>query len=228
MTRDEIIHKLDALVKTEDVHNEVACGELLKDLNAASVLLPLGVQLLLVDSELRTSSGDVDLLVCTEETLAGGQCCRRIYVWELKAPQVSLFRAETNGRAAPTAELYSAENQLIHYYCHIAGSEEDRRKFGVLSADDVRLGGIIIGSSRSFVATSKDLTPDKVQRLAVAARDIRERTLYRYSGIRLLTWDGVLDNLRTITASHVKFEEVEATRIPLNEGPIVDNPDPDA
>lgn len=224
MTREQIIRQLTTLISSKGKNNEKECGELLKDSNATSVLLPLGATMLLVDAELRTSSGDVDLLVCSEVPLAGGDSSRRLYVWELKAPQVSLFQVESHGRAAPTKELYSAENQLIHYHRHLAESGEDRRKFQILSPDDVLLGGIIIGTSRTFVKKSDVVADDKAQMLAAAARDIRDRALYRNAGIRLLTWDTVLDNLSKITASHKKFDKAEETSVSMKEGPEISVP----
>jgi hypothetical protein len=219
MTRQQLTRDLESLIAKTEERNEVECGKLLQNASAAAVLLPLGIKMLFVDAELRTSSGDVDLLVCAEETVAGGTTYRRLYVWELKAPQACLFSVETNGRACPTPDLYSAENQLLHYHAHVADSGADRRKFNILSASDILPGGIIIGTSRTFVKPNSIVSSDEAQRLAETARDIRERALYRHAGIRLLTWDGVVELLRAITASHQRFEQASTASVPLNEGP---------
>lgn len=223
MTRKNVIANLGALIKKRRGRNEIECGTVLGEANAASVLLAGGEQMLFVDAELRTSSGDVDLLICAEESVAGGQNCRCVYVWELKAPQLFLFRVETQGRAAPTEDLWKAENQLLHYHSYVAGSQQNRNNFRVLSPNHVRLGGIIIGTNRTFVKRSKEVSPKKARRLAETARDIRQQIFYRPVGIRLLTWDIVTDLLRG--ESHRKFEQSEPARIPLTEGPAIEEPE---
>jgi len=222
MSKDQVVKELSILIEKRNHHNEIECGKLLANLEAASVLLPFGASMVLVDAELRTSAGDVDLIVCTNESIAGGQTRRRLYVWELKAPQLSLFRIETKGRASPTKEFYSAENQLLQYHAHLAGSEEDRKKYKITSADDVRIGGIIIGTSRTLVTNHQGIEKAKAIRLATSAFEIRERTLYRPSSLKLLTWNMVLSSLQAVTISHTMFKRPRKISIPLNAGPEVD------
>lgn len=209
---------LTALV-AETNQNEVACGNLLAQ--AASVLLPLGGTLIVVDAEMYTSVGNVDLLVAVDETVAGGTVVRRLDVWELKAPQVSAFRVETGGRASPTKELYSAENQLFHYHAQLAGSVEDRRKFGVLAESDVRLGGIIIGTQDSFVKHKPKVATDRGRRLAETARNIRDRLIYQKHAMRLLDWTTVLRWLDETSATHTTFAGASSVPVPLHTGPTV-------
>jgi hypothetical protein len=221
MRKDQIIAKLSRLIEKRKPHNEAECGKILAKPEVATVLLPLGSSMMLIDTELRTSSGDVDLIVCATESLPGGQTCRLLYIWELKAPQHSLFRVETKGRACPTKEFYSAENQLIHYHAHIAGSEEDRKKFKIMSVNDVRIGGIIIGTSRNLVTISKGVSKDKSITLAASARDIRDRTLYRSANLKVMTWDMVIERLQQITASHSRYKKPRRVSITLGAGPDV-------
>jgi hypothetical protein len=219
MKRDQVVEKLSILIEKRNVHNEIECGKILRNHEAASVLLPRGASMVLVDTELRTSSGDVDLIVCADESIAGEQTRRRLYVWELKAPQLPLFCVKTKGRACPTDDFYSAENQLIHYHASLAGSTEDRR---ILRADDVLIGGIIIGSSRTFVTEHRSVCKAKAIRLAAKALDIRERTLYRPINLRVLTWNMVIDSLKDVTASHMLRRPRKKVSIPLDVGPEFD------
>jgi len=219
MNRNKVIKQLDRLIKDQKTHNEVECGKLLATPEAVTVLLPFCYPVTFVDAELRTSSGDVDLIICSDELQAGGQTRRLLYIWELKAPQLSLFCSETKGRASPTKEFYSAENQLIHYHAHVAGSEEDRKKFKIISANDVRIGGIVIGRSQNLVSSQKKVSEGKAKSLAGSARDIRERTLYSQTGLRIMTWDMIIERLRLITVSHRKFKEHRKITIPFNVGP---------
>jgi hypothetical protein len=222
MTREQIIAELSKLIEVQGQYNEAECGELLKNPEASSVLIPFGASPYFIDAEIRTSAGDVDLIICANESLPGGQSRRLMYVWELKAPQHYLFYIETNGRASPTPEFYSAENQLIHYHAYLAGSEEDRRKSHILSKDDVLIGGIIIGSTQNFVDNRKLIPNDKANMLATSALEIRKRVLYKSECIGVKTWTMVLDSLREITASHTKFPESHDVGIPLDAGPAVD------
>ena len=219
MTRAEIFTDLAEKVAATGVQNEGPCGQLLRMPEAASVLLPPSAGLVVVDTELRTASGDTDLLVVADESTPGGQVSRRLYVWELKAPQVPAFCVETLGRACPSKELYTAENQLLHYHAQLAGSEQDRKQFGVRAAGDVRLGGIIIGTKDSFVAATKLVDSTKARRLANATWDIRDQAFYLPSRMRLLDWDLVLSMLSaTIDASYTASPSVP---VPLSTGPTV-------
>src|ERR1041384_7559006 len=109
MYRGAIARALSRLIVNRR-HNEVACGRLLEHADGASILLPRVAQMVFANAQLRTGPGNVDLLICADEPIAGGGIARRVFVWELKAPQLSLFRLETRSRAEPTPELYSAEN----------------------------------------------------------------------------------------------------------------------
>lgn len=204
MNREAIAKSLSRLIANRS-QNEVACGKLLQYAEGASVLLPRTAQMVFVDAQLRTAPGNVDLLVCADEPIASGGTARRVFVWELKAPQRSLFRLKTHTRAEPTPELYSAENQLLHYYAFLKGSAADRKMFGVSSDDDVRLGGIVIGTTATFVKRKRGVAPDRAKRLAQSAMEHREQTFYRHPNITLMTWDTVLTNLNVITASHRQF-----------------------
>jgi hypothetical protein len=222
LTREQLIRDLSILVNHQDNQNENECGKILENPEIASVLLPLGVKQIIVDTQLRTSSGDADFLICIEESVASGDIVRRLFVWELKAPQVFLFRTETNGRAGPTKELYSAENQLLHYHKYISGSTEDRTKYKILHPDDVKFGGIIIGKKANFVENKRStLKEDHALRIAETARKIREKMFYEFLGIKLFTWDNIVERLESITLSHQKHEQTKIETISLEEGPSI-------
>jgi hypothetical protein len=104
----------------------------------------------------------------------------------------------------------------------LASSEEDRKKFKILSANDVRIGGIIIGTTRTWVVSKKSFPKDKANRLAATARDIRDHIFYGTIHLRLMTWNMVLTDLQAVTASHLRFQKSSKAGIPLGAGPCVD------
>jgi hypothetical protein len=144
-------------------------------------------------TEYRGHSGDSDYLVaCLAHEFPGDS--PRVYIWEAKAPQCYLFERETKNRVCPTKELVKAENQLLHYYDESKGSAQFRDEFKIGREDDVRLGGIIIGT-RSRLVKSRNYDPETSMTLALRALRIRSKYFYRENGIRVMGWDYLLDSL---------------------------------
>lgn len=223
MTREEIALRLSDLVQRDDGCYEKECGELLKDKEAASILLQGKQNLVFVDAELLTGSGTVDLLICCQEIQLSGETRRKLIIWELKAPQCCLFKVENTLRACPTQELYSAENQLLHYHAQVRGSQFDRNKFDIISPEDVELGGIIIGRTDKYVYFDhrKNIPPDKAKCLATAAKEVRETNFYG-KRLQLWTWDTVIQSLKMFTANNqseiVQISTSESIGLGLEEG----------
>lgn len=119
--------------------------------------------------------------------------CVRAYVWELKAPQCHVFEKDTETRVRPTKELIQAENQLLNYYEEMRENASTRTEFQVLHPNDICFGGIIIGCSRTLI--NGDFEAEKKTRLFQKAKRIRDAYFYARAGIKLLTWDAVLDQL---------------------------------
>lgn len=211
----QTIWDLRQQVERYDAHTEPECAECLK--NVAWALLPtLDGTITYVDCEQLCSAGRVDMIVIAEILELGGESRAGAYVWELKAPQIPLFNMETRNQACPSLELFTAENQLLHYHDSVAKSGHLRERWGIVAPDQVRFGGIVIGRDNAIVkCEEKDLV--LAQKLAYQALRIRESVFYRPSGIRIWTWDRVLTILESQTVSHRKFIGDPETRIELNQ-----------
>ena len=133
-------------------------------------------------------------VVCIANDFSG-KPTRQVYIWEAKAPQYYLFKQETKTRVCPTKEFIEAENQLLHYYHEIKGSALFRRQFGILEEDDVKFGGIIIGS-KSRLVKNKNCDQKTIDTLSSTALYIRELYLYGFHGIKAILWDTILDILK--------------------------------
>jgi hypothetical protein len=86
-----------------------------------------------------------------------------------------------------------AENQLLNYFDELKGSDAFRAEFGILHPDRVALGGIIIGSMRTWIRG--DYMEHDRRIFFEKAKRIRDAYFYR-NHIKLVTWDSVLQQLR--------------------------------
>ena len=142
--------------------------------------------------------GYTDVVVSCTRSSDTGEPRKHAYIWEAKSPQCYLFEADTRHRVRPTKELVSAENQLLHYYYSNRGAASFRRHFSIISDIDIHFGGIIIGQQSTLVRNSRKIRYSEDERypLYADARDYRNMALWENSGIKLLTWDRVLNVLR--------------------------------
>jgi hypothetical protein len=219
MNREEVVAKLTPLVAESSRRTETECGDLLATPSAASLLLPFGVHAIFTSAELRTASGDLDLLIGFEERRPGGSVHRCLTIWELKAPQAYLYKIETKSRACPSPDLLAAENQLMHYHAHVRDDETTRRQFSITHRDDVRIGGIVMGRSDTFVQATGAMSVDDARRLAGVCRDIRQDAFY--GQLRLNTWDDIIFQLNISTASHYSIPAPGSSDIHPSEGPPI-------
>jgi len=199
MTPKEIIDQLRCQVEKQDCYTERECAEHLS--NISHILLPALDELYYVDSELNCYSGRADLTIIADRIGPGGQ--RRVaYIWELKAPQLYLFKMETKSRACPYLHFFEAENQLLHYHNELAvGSFRDKWK---ISYNDVLLGGIIIGRNDKLVKCKNREKYKNAEVQAKIANDIRINLFYNPNRMDLLTWDQVLWLAEKFVNSHQK------------------------
>jgi hypothetical protein len=169
--------------------------------------------ILYVEPEYRGKSGDSDYVISFEIYGEGGVDKKLAYIWELKAPQCYIFKCETNNRVKPSDDLIKAENQLLHYFNDQRGNEQFRRDFKISGSDDVKFGGIIIGSQKTRIKGGS-YTSDKTDNLYETALRVREEYFYRAYGIRLLNWDFVYQHLLRTTVdikSAIDIGEISAT-----------------
>ena len=209
----QIINELRTEIVRDDANTERACEKLLGHI--PWVLLPtLNGTITYVNHQQRCSAGNVDVIVIADVVQLGGETRREAYVWELKAPQLPLFRIETADRACPSAELLSAENQLLHYHSAMAGDALLRDRWNISSSNQVNFGGIIMGSNATLVRCTEDQSPE-ARDLATQAFRIRKKNFYEHPGISLWTWDYVLDIAESQTVSHQRITGDPSTSVDL-------------
>lgn len=214
MINPEIYTKLKTCVEFEGNQTERECAEWL--VKAAEVLLPWGEDTItFVDAEQISSAGYVDIIVIAESKTASGSTIKKAYVWELKAPQIFLFEKETKNRVRPTKDLYSAENQLLNYQNTISKDGAFLAKWGILRAEHIEFGGIIIGRETTFI-DRKDMELIEAKGLADTAQEIREQIFYKAKNIKLWTWDKVLNSIQ----SRIKYISA-SNQDKVRTGPII-------
>lgn len=147
-----------------------------------------------IETERRGHSGDSDYVISGLVMDKTGIENMKAYIWELKPPQCYLFEKDTKNRLRPTRELLRAENQLFHYHDELKGDDRARHEFGVTHPGYVCLGGIIIGCRRTWVKGIND--DGKKKRLYENSLRIRKTYIYDPLGIRLMTWDYILNYLK--------------------------------
>ena len=203
------IENLRTLIEIDDAYTERQCARLLKEI-AWVLLTRLEGKPKYVSCEQTTSVGTVDMIVITETWGIGIRPYLQAYVWELKAPQLELFQMENNNRACPTKHLYSAENQLLHYYDTVKKDAAFLQRKKLMSGDNVKLGGIIIGRDRNYV--KYDHTEEDVNAMDCAIQANRVREMYFYQNrIQLWTWDRIIDFTNILTAGFQMFKDPTGT-----------------
>jgi hypothetical protein len=199
MSNNEILTRLRTEIERTDSKTERQCGEILKEI--AWVLLSAHTSCTFVASEQFVSAGRVDIVVIADAMQPGGTLKKEGHVWELKAPQIQLFEMKTKSQAQPSKELFCAETQLMHYCNAISKDEGLRNRWEIISSDDIKLGGVIIGRDRNFIKTKRD---DEIlgKQLGHEALDIRTNYLYKHISFNLWTWDNFLAIAKNQMSSH--------------------------
>lgn len=148
------------------------------------------------EEEYRGNTGDSDYIISGRIRDFASIECIRAYVWEIKAPQCYIFEKDTENRLKPSRDLIQAENQLLHYFHENKGSELFRETFKVTHSDNVKFGGIIIGCNKNRIR-GEFRDAEKANLLFQKALHIRSHYFYDSFGIRLMTWDTILDSLNS-------------------------------
>ncbi len=104
--------------------------------------------------EYRGHVGDSDYIIVCRACDEAGIQSNQAYIWEVKAPQCYVFDEDTMNRVKPSRDFISAENQLLHYYEESKGSDQFRAEFEITHPENVKLGGIIIGSKETLVRST--------------------------------------------------------------------------
>lgn len=172
----------NALVETNDRRTERQCQHYLH--YAAGLLLPTTPISLSTVLEERSYFGSADFIISAEILSDTNQVIRAAYIWELKAPQCYLFEEDNKNRCRATEDFLSAENQLLHYAHQAMGVQTFRSRMNVMHHNNIRIGGIIIGTRNRFMRNS---TGSKDLQKAEIALQVRELYLYKNQGIRVLT-----------------------------------------
>lgn len=147
--------------------------------------------------EYRGHNGDSDLIISYETVSDAGIKCTEAYIWEIKSPQCHIFEYDNSNRVKPTADLISAENQLLHYFEESQKSTQFLEEFELTSPDHLHIGGVIIGSSKTLVKPHKQYKDDlAIRHLYTRASKYRAKHFYKASSIELLIWDRILDLLK--------------------------------
>lgn len=191
-TVTEAYSRLKALVEDHEQHHEEECRSYLPFV-PRFLVGPDCLSAKIYATEIQGHSGPSDLVVGGTLRSPSGQIENCVYIWELKSPQCAVFCKDTVRRVRPSSELIDAENKLLHHVYDLQDAQVFRDQFQLVGPHSVRIGGMIIGSRRTFVGgTMPREAADMAGRLAYISRN---EGLYRAAGIRLCTWDDVLEQL---------------------------------
>lgn len=172
----------------DKIQREVECQEYL--LHAHALLAPPLSTVMQVVREQVAMAGRSDyFLLCEVQEV---ESRRRLILWEAKAPQLAPFEVATHNRLIPSRALVEAENQLLYYFDEYRSNGQFLDRYGIKHADDVRLGGIVIGRSDNWVRQTGNnpLSALVARQMASSALRIRNEHFYR-GQIRVLTWDSI-------------------------------------
>lgn len=178
---------LRALMR-DDAQREVECQAYLQ--HAHLLLAPPLSRVEQVVREQVAMAGRSDYFMLCEVTEVGPR--RRLVLWEAKAPQLAPFEVVTQNRLIPSRALVEAENQLLYYFDEYRSNGQFLDRYQLRHADDVKLGGIVIGRDDNWVRhrPADGLQHAAILQLASSALRIRDEHFYR-GRIRVLTWDRI-------------------------------------
>lgn len=200
MSPTQTIITLRELVETQGRYTERECADQLSTI-AGVLLSAADGHNIFVRTEQRCSTGRVDVVVFADALQPGGESRRQAHIWELKAPQHQLFELRTQSQAHPSAELYDAETQLLHYCYSVRNDGTLLRRWEILSPDHVKLGGVIIGRDSNIIACQEQ-NGGLVRQLALEAFNIREVHFYEPARMKVWTWDKVIAIAEDLTEGH--------------------------
>jgi hypothetical protein len=169
-------------------HREVECQAFLPQ---AHLLLapPMSTVVQIVREQVAMAGRSDYFMVCEVPEV---DLRRRLILWEAKAPQLAPFEISTQNRLIPSRALIEAENQLLYYYDEYRSNAQFLDRYQIRHADDVRLGGIVIGRDDNWVKMTANnaMPPEVLRQMASSALRIRDEHFYR-GRIRITTWDRI-------------------------------------
>ena len=181
--------ELDALINTNDRLTERECGLLI---HHAGDFLTNGVARSITTCNLedRNYYGSSDLVVVAEMRSDTSKDELNVFIWELKAPQCFLMeKDQNNNRYRPTKDFAKAENQLIHYLDYARNDSNFRIRHQIVDPSNIQAGGIVIGRFPDRITAG---TSDAERDRALKSLQIRKNLFYSPQGIRIVTWDRIL------------------------------------
>lgn len=192
MLTDDTEIQLSRLI-AEKKPNEHKCRDFLKHVHHVLV----GAQLIhstTYEQEFPTQTGPNDYLICAKVDSGIGTTERIVVVWELKAPQCPMFVTDSQARLKPSKDLFDAENKLFNHYHQLKSNRAMQDQFQLTSDSQIKLGGIIISREDKLVAGIKK--SKTVERKFQLARSVRQQYVFKPHGMRLLSWDYIVNCLR--------------------------------
>jgi len=207
-----IADELQTLIDS-DQPNEHGCRYYLQF--ARHILIPWPIiNFQRVETERIANLGRSDYII-SGTVIHQAEQCVRTYIWELKAPQCFIFEEDTNSRLKPSSELIDAENKLLNFFYENKHNGLFHQQYALSQpgAENVCLGGIIIGCERTKVRSDSDET----KALYTTAK-IARNFMYGPAGIKIKTWDEILRQIRISETRDREFMQLQA-EIPVTELP---------
>jgi hypothetical protein len=190
-----ICQNLKNLIDSEDKQDELECRKYLGCAEEFLFKKDTLEQRLYSEREVPTNMGETDYVISGKvgnDPYLDPECVRT-YIWEFKAPQCYIFKKDGENRLSPTKELFQAENQLLNYYHSLKFNQNMIDRFRAGHPNNIRIGGIIIGSCDRLVRGK--LESEKKKALLKDAFNIRKAYFYKETDLWLFTWSDVLDYL---------------------------------
>jgi hypothetical protein len=183
---EELSRDLQRLIDDTQNNRELECREFLRYTKELLVYPDIPDRFVDVETERIENLGRSDYLVVAD-VLRSGDCYRRAYLWELKAPQCFIYEEDTRTRLKPSQDFMDAENQLLNYYYGLKENGVFLQQYQISAPSDISLGGIIIGCHRTKVRGNyTEVEKTSCYNIAKRVRD------QLYDGkLKVRTWDEI-------------------------------------
>jgi len=182
----------------EKRRNEVSCGHYLQYIPEFMVKKENMIGPPIKDStQVQGFRGKSDFVVSATIS-EGGSLIKKIFVWELKAPQSNIFNIDKGNKLKPSKFLIDAENKLLNYVDEFRKSEPLREHFSelgeVIASRNVFPGGLIMSRDDNKLLKGK-ITINNRDEDYLVAKGIRGEFFWTRCDIRLYTWNDILNEI---------------------------------
>lgn len=185
---------LERLVLEQDKHTETECEPYL--VHAAGYLIQATRSSIRAVRQDRNYFGTGDVILIASILNETMQVVDYASIWELKAPQCYLMEFDdSRNRCRPTVDLIKAETQLLHYGHESQNNDAQRSRLKIMDRDRIVLGGIVIGTKDRILRGAQ--SNGDIER-AMNSLNIRTKYFYQPSGIKIVTWDRIVEYLRPV------------------------------